>query len=193
MVNLREQVDMPKRTRGGHVGRPPGPPPAERILARTTVQNNGCWTCSLGLTGNGYAMIRIGSRTDGTSRRVPVHRFMYELLVGPIPQGLDLDHVKERGCTSRACWNPEHLEPVTNLENILRGESYQARNARKTHCKRGHPYDEANTRRRPDGGRDCRTCRREVYNPRQRRKVAREEGGTSHTAADQMVLPELPG
>jgi hypothetical protein len=83
-----------------------------------------------------------------------VHRWVYEQLVGPIPAGLVLDHL----CRNPACVRPMHLEPVTQQENILRGQGLAAANAVKTECSRGHPYTEANTYRRPDGYRDCREC-----------------------------------
>jgi hypothetical protein len=80
-----------------------------------------------------------------------VHRLVYALEVGPIPPGMQIDHVRTRGCTSRACVNVAHLEAVTLTENALR--------ARKTHCLRGHPYDEANTYVDPSTGyRRCRRC-----------------------------------
>jgi len=92
---------------------------------------------------------------------VPAHRVSYELEVGPIPEGLELDHVKKRGCRSTRCVAVEHLEPVTNVENNLRSNSMSARNARKTECLNGHEFNEANTRTRPDGQRDCRVCVRD--------------------------------
>jgi hypothetical protein len=88
-------------------------------------------------------------------RQELAHRFAYESLVGPIPSRHTLDHL----CRNPRCVNPEHLEPVTHRENILRGTSPAAANARKTHCPRGHPYDEENTVMYR-GGRYCRACRR---------------------------------
>jgi hypothetical protein len=82
------------------------------------------------------------------------HRLVWELLVGPIPEGLHLDHVAARGCTNKNCVNPAHLEPVTPLVNTRRAPG----NATKTHCKRGHEFTEANTYYRP--GRLHRYCRR---------------------------------
>lgn len=101
------------------------------------------------------------SRSDGyghfhvSRARMPAHRYAYELLVGPIPEGLILDHL----CRVRHCVNPAHLEPVTSAENTLRGYGMPARNARKTHCKYGHEFTPENTRR-TRLGRECRTCRR---------------------------------
>ena len=84
------------------------------------------------------------------------HRFSYELNVGPIPEGLVIDHV----CRVRHCVNPAHLEVVTNAENILRGNGFSARHARKTRCSFGHQYDGTNTRIRADGSRSCIACER---------------------------------
>jgi len=116
-----------------------------------------CWVRTAKLKA-GYSYI-----ADSSGRQVVAHRFAYELLVGPIPEGLELDHL----CRNRACvkvtpddHGPAHLEPVTKRENILRGEGMGARHARQTHCKRGHPFDEANTYWW-NGYRACRTCRRE--------------------------------
>lgn len=86
---------------------------------------------------------------------VPAYRFAYEFLVGPIPDGLELDHL----CRVRLCVNPAHLEPVTHAENNKRA------GVAKTHCKWGHPYNEANTYRRRDrpGNRQCRVCARRYF------------------------------
>ena len=93
---------------------------------------------------------------DGERR---AHRWAYEYFVGPIPQDLVIDHL----CRNTSCVNPNHLEPVTNKENVLRGEGFAARNAKLTHCPQGHPYDEKNTRwKRVDSvnaqHRQCRQC-----------------------------------
>ena len=88
------------------------------------------------------------------------HRYVYEILVGPIPDGLTIDHL----CRVRCCVLPDHLEVVTGRINTLRGFGPPALNARKTHCLRGHPYDEANTYVFPGTGwRRCRTCFREEW------------------------------
>lgn len=82
------------------------------------------------------------------------HRFVYEMTVGPIPSGLQLDHL----CRNRRCVNPDHLEPVTSRENTLRGDGPTAQNARKSHCHRGHPFSGDNLFVRSDGTRRCRAC-----------------------------------
>jgi hypothetical protein len=92
----------------------------------------------------------IASRTD---RKAGYVKGEPELFVGPIPEGLVIDHL----CRNRGCINPTHMEPVTNAENVLRGEGPTAVNARKTHCKRGHPFDDVNTYVYAKG-RACRMC-----------------------------------
>lgn len=108
------------------------------------IESNGCWRWLRSLTPDGYG--RLG--------RGLAHRVVYELLVGKVTSGLELDHL----CRNRACVNPQHLEPVTRRENILRGVSPTALNKRKQICKNGHPLDETNTYIRPNGDRGCRKC-----------------------------------
>lgn len=112
--------------------------------------------------------------TDGygrTGTHVPAHRAAYESSKGRIPDGLDIDHL----CRTPLCINPEHLEAVTPAVNTLRGVSFSAINHRKVKCDNGHPFDAANTYRRPNGHRDCRECiraRARAYGRRQRARVA---------------------
>lgn len=98
----------------------------------------------------GYGMINNGPPEGKTVR---AHRIAYTILVGPIPDGLELDHL----CRRRDCWNPDHLEPVTTAENSSRGRSW-THQAAKTHCPKGHPFDVDNTYE-SNGKRHCRECR----------------------------------
>jgi hypothetical protein len=115
--------------------------------------DNGCWVWQRHIMAvEGYGRLRI----DG--RFVMAHRYYYEKHVGPIPDGLVIDHL----CRNRACVNPAHLEPVSLRENILRGEGIGARYARRTHCENGHPYEGDNLYVAPNGSRRCRICRRDA-------------------------------
>lgn len=85
------------------------------------------------------------------------HVFVYELLVGPVPEGRELHH----NCRNRRCCNPNHLEPLTRSEH-RKLEPHTNGNEKRTHCPAGHPYDEANTGRY-NGRRHCRACARNRY------------------------------
>jgi HNH endonuclease len=125
----------------------------ERLYARLVPDpETGCllWTGSC--TPQGYGRIRVGDRETF------VHRVAWELENGPIPDGLEIDHVKARGCRHRNCANIAHLEAVTHAENCRRGDVGKHRR-RRTHCKRGHLLDEASTYTLPDGRRSCRICK----------------------------------
>lgn len=89
-------------------------------------------------------------------RNHTAHHIAYELLVGPIPEGLVVDHL----CRNRACVSVHHLRATSNKENTLSGNSPFAKNSRKTHCKWGHPLTEANVYHWRGLGRHCRTCQR---------------------------------
>lgn len=120
-----------------------------------------CWIWQRALSSGGYGRMHLGSRT------LQAHRVFYERVHGPIPDGLQLDHL----CRNRACINPEHLEPVTPSENGKRGLRGQLRTP-PTHCKAGHPYTPANTRVTPKGALKCRAChRRDAAASRNRRKA----------------------
>lgn len=104
--------------------------------------------------GQGYGQFKFGGRA------YTAHRVAYEWLVGPVPEGLVLDHL----CRVQHCVNPAHLEAVDERVNILRGTGTAAACAAKTHCLRGHPFDAGNTGSQgTKGGRTCLACRREAY------------------------------
>ncbi len=107
-----------------------------------------CWLWLGAKVHNGYGQLK------RSGKMVRAHRYAYELLIGPIPDGLQLDHL----CRIPNCVNPDHLETVTSRENTMRGVSFAALNARKTHCPQGHPYSGANLHIRPRGTRKCRMC-----------------------------------
>ncbi len=140
-----------------------------RIASKISVSPvTGCWEW----TGNkpgGYGHVWWQGKTQ------KVHRVVYTLLVGPIPDGAQIDHVRSRGCRSTACCWPEHLEPVSGKVNWSRGRSPTVAHALKDHCDAGHPFDEVNTYIRPSGGRQCRKCKREWK--RQRRQELRAKSG----------------
>jgi hypothetical protein len=125
--------------------------------------NGVCWEWTGFLNPHGYGKFRSGDVQLA-------HRFAYETLVGPIPTGANLDHI----CRNRACVCPEHLEPITQRENVLRGSGLAAQNARKKVCVRGHELSGDNLRINPkSGARVCKQCERErcrEYRQRQKTK-----------------------
>lgn len=134
-------------------GRPPKPA-IERFRQHTRETPTGCIEWTGYLDKDGYGQIRPAGRKSTNMR---VHRWAYEHFVGPIPDGLVIDHL----CKNRACCNPDHLEPVTARENWLRGDGPARINADKTHCIYDHPLSGDNLIVR-DGKRACRECRRRI-------------------------------
>jgi hypothetical protein len=127
----------------------------ERFWKKVKPVDCGCWNWTAGQMRGGYGRFRFGGKD---SKNGAAHRFSYEKLFGKVKWPLQLDHL----CRNRICVNPNHLEPVTARENTLRGETRAAANARKTHCIRGHPFDDANTYFVKDRNiRMCRTCAKE--------------------------------
>lgn len=124
------------------------PRKATNVLERFEVDDNDCWIWTGKLSTAGYARAPGGRR----GYHIQASRLMYEALVGPIPEDLELDHL----CRVRSCVNPDHLEPVTHAENVRRGDGGRVWRE-KTHCPSGHPYDEQNTKWY-QGRRYCRAC-----------------------------------
>jgi hypothetical protein len=114
----------------------------------------GCWKWRGVRNGDGYGKFLLGN-VDGRPVLVLAHRYQYEMLYGPIPEGMQIDHC----CKNILCINPSHLEAVTPRENNRRSDSLTAQNGRKTHCLRGHPFAGDNLRLRGDGRRTCHACR----------------------------------
>jgi hypothetical protein len=139
-------VDLEPRKRGGD--------PFERM--QRFIQPTGCcWYWTGSLDGKGYGRISVGNRL------VRAHRWVYTVLVGAIPDGLMLDHL----CRNKVCVNPDHLEPVTNRENLLRGRGVVLHPVT-THCKHGHAYTPDNTRINRKGRKVCRRCESNRRRPR---------------------------
>lgn len=125
-----------------------------------------CWLWIGSQNGWGYGQFRVES-----TRLIQAHAWAWIEANGPVPDGLELDHL----CRVRNCVRPAHLEPVTHRINSLRGQSIAATNAAKTHCPQGHVYDEANTVVRR-GSRECRICVRACHRRRHARQVKDRSG-----------------
>ena len=107
-----------------------------------------CWIWTAWVSPrNGYGTFGFGRRNNSGY----AHRWSYEQANGPVPEGLELDHL----CRVRHCVNPAHLEAVTHAENVRRAAAFV------TCCPQGHPYNDTNTYIGPNGKRRCRVCARE--------------------------------
>ena len=124
----------------------------QRRFLRKFLVGDGCFEWQSAISGGGYGYFRLKGRS------VVAHRLSYELFVGAIPEGLQIDHL----CRNTRCVRPDHLEPVTPRENVQRGARLI------THCPHGHAYDEANTSVRR-GARECRQCKRDYMRDYKRR------------------------
>jgi hypothetical protein len=124
----------------------------ENFFKKVNKTPGSCWIWTGCINQNGYGLVRLNKKTCST------HRILYEYYKGPIPEGLDIDHL----CRVRNCVNPGHLEAVTTRVNILRGETIPSKHLSKTHCANGHPFTKENTYNRPNKsgfvGRRCKTC-----------------------------------
>jgi len=135
--------------------------PIERFLAKIRVEDRGyktaCWVWAASKYSDGYGQFGVSPK-----HQIGSHRFAYNYWVGPIPDGLELDHL----CRVRECCNPEHLEPVTHKVNMLRGLAAEVtirRQRSKSHCPYGHPYAGHNLYLTSNGWRQCRACSRRRY------------------------------
>ena len=119
------------------------PAPVRFMKLFVPVTESGCWLWTSGVTRGGYSRFVLFNR-----RQVYGHRYSYELFKGPIPNGLEIDHL----CRVRCCVNPDHLEAVTQRENGRREAAAQ------THCKRGHQLSGVNLRIDSNRARQCKAC-----------------------------------
>ncbi len=150
----------------------------ENLLARMEPQPNGCIHYTGALDKDGYGQLKI------RGKQVKAHRAAYEHFVGPIPGGLTVDHechnsdetcIGGPSCLHRRCVNPEHLAPASRAENLVASpNTWGGRNARKTHCPKGHEYTPENTYVNSRGARVCRICQKAAWraqNEKRRKKV----------------------
>lgn len=118
-------------------------PPMERFLEKVAMRD-GCWEWQARINHEGYACFE----------DTLAHSWLYKQLLGDLPAGWTVDHL----CCNRSCVRFDHLEGVPHKVNSLRGLSPPSLNSRKTHCAKGHPFDEKNTYARGRGRRGCRIC-----------------------------------
>lgn len=153
--------------------------PSRLAVKIAFVPTTSCWRWLGSIQSNGY-----GRCWDGR-RSTYAHRVLFETLYFPIASKRDLDHL----CRNRWCVNPDHLQPVTRSENLRRGlagENVAILQRLKTHCPRGHIYDESNTRH-ANGRRHCRACARARYHRNKSRNESTDRY-TTEIIAEQMQL-----
>lgn len=139
------------------------------VLNRIEISAEGCWRYKGSINADGYGIVDVSRRFP----QIRAHRAAWEAVVGPIPAGMELDHLCHgrdadclggAQCMHRRCVNPTHLEPVPGSVNTARGKSLSSINAQKTHCLRGHAFTPENTYWRPTRNgkplpsRQCRQC-----------------------------------
>ncbi len=164
-------------------------PTLPRRLMEKVLFGDGCWEWQGSMDRRGYGQIQAGRRGQP---RIKAHRAMYLVLVGDIPDGLELDHL----CRNTACVRPSHLEPVTHRENVRRGAASAPLLVRATHCKYGHSITGDNMMWRYRDGRprlSCATCTRERDRLRARANRVRKRnlehaGVVTDTGAPSLTL-----
>ena len=141
-------------------------PIKDRIKKSISIDDNGCWVWKYKpFCKAGYVRAVVGSRRDGTRKKVLAHRLSYETFIGKIPKGMTIDHL----CNNTSCVNPEHLEAVTLWENISRSKtSPTAVNARKTNC----PKCNSEYTNKKTGGRYCKPCYIEYHKEYNKNRAA---------------------
>jgi hypothetical protein len=127
-------------------------PVVDRIMKKITINSSGCMLWNGATNGRGYGVI-LDDNTNGR-RMTYVHIAMYVSKVGPVPSGMQLDHL----CRTRNCCNPEHLEPVSGSENLLRSNNMNFVTKRTGVCKNGHNVSGINAHVSSDGRTRCRAC-----------------------------------
>ena len=136
-------------------------PAIERFLAKISISDSSCWNWTASKNHNGYGQININCKM------IRSHRFIFEYYYNVIINStLEIDHL----CRNTSCVNPEHLEVVTNLENVQRGLTGKINhhNSKKTHCLNDHEFNKENTYISGKGSRECRVCHKNRERQRKR-------------------------
>lgn len=160
----------------------PDASPETRFMAQVRKQDDGCWIW-YGPRKHQPDGQQYGS-THHEGRTISAHRLAWMLFRGPIPEGLEIDHL----CRVTRCVNPDHLEPVTHRENVLRGQGLAAINARKTHCIRGHEFTPENTIVHCGGKRACRTCVYAAYKANRLKRLASNSAACAAEGCNRMDI-----
>lgn len=139
-----------------------------RFWAKVPIKGIGCWLWTGCRTPKGYGQIRLTKTGPTRPKIIAAHRLSYNVHVGEIPAGLEIDHI----CRNRLCVNPAHLRTVTRRDNVINSDGPSAQNLRKTSCRKGHAFDRVDKR----GHRICMTCNRETRRAYKRRRRAERNG-----------------